>query len=166
MQFITIVAAAAAFAASLIALCVYHAVAVAPALRRSAALLATHDELLGGGAPGAVARLSSLEEARAELARRVERAESRLSELDALSRTDVSRIGFVRYDAFDDTGSELSYALALLNREGDGIVLSSIYSRTDTRTFGKAVERFSSLTNASAEELLAIAKARGNGTAS
>jgi hypothetical protein len=166
MQVLTIAAPAAAFVAALVALFIYHVWVAAPASRRSAALLAAHDELLGGGAPGAVARLSSLEEARAELAGRVERAESRLRELDALSRTDVSRIGFVRYDAFDDTGSELSYALALLNREGDGIVLSSIYSRTDTRTFGKAVERFTPLTNASAEELLAIAKARGNGTAS
>lgn len=166
MQLLTIVAAAAAFAAALVALFVYHFAAVAPVLRRNAALLATHDDLLGGGAPGASVRLSSLEEAQAELGRRAERAESRLRELDALSRTDVSRCGFVRYDAFDDTGSELSYALALLNREGDGIVLSSIYSRTDTRTFGKAVERFAPLTNASAEELLAISKARGNGTAS
>jgi hypothetical protein len=166
MQSELIVAAAAAFAGSLVALFVYHFGVVAPALRRSAMLLAAHDELLGGGAPGAAARLSSLEEVQMELARRVERAESHLSELEALSRTDVSRIGFVRYDAFEDTGSELSYALALLNREGDGIVLSSIYSRTDTRTFGKAVERFTPLTNASAEELLAIAKARGNGTAS
>jgi hypothetical protein len=166
MDSLLIIGIAAAFAGVILALLVYHYAAVAPALRRSAALLATHDELLGGGAPGAVARLSSLEEAQAELARRAERAESRLRELDALARTDVSRIGFVRYDAFDDTGSELSYALALLNREGDGILLSSIYSRTDTRTFGKAVERFTPLTNASAEELQAIAKARGNGTAS
>jgi Protein of unknown function (DUF4446) len=159
------IAAPAAFVAGLIALLVYHFAVVAPSLRRSAAVLATHDELIGGGAPGAISRLSSLEEAHAELARRAERAEARLRELDALSRTDVSRIGFVRYDAFDDTGSELSYALALLNREGDGIVLSSIYSRTDTRTFGKAVERFSPLTTASTEELDAIARARGNGTA-
>jgi hypothetical protein len=160
-----IIAASAAFGAALIALLVYHAVVVAPALRRAAALAATHDELLGGGAPGATARLSSLEAGHTELARRAERAESRLRELDALSRTDVSRIGFVRYDAFDDTGSELSYALALLNREGDGIVLTSIYSRADTRTFGKAVERFTPLTTASSEEIQAIAKARGNGTA-
>lgn len=160
-----IIAASAAFGAALIALLVYHAAVVAPALRRAAAVAANHDELLGGGAPGATARLSSLESGHAELARRAERAESRLRELDALSRTDVSRIGFVRYDAFDDTGSELSYAVALLNREGDGIVLTSIYSRADTRTFGKAVERFTPLTTASAEELQAIAKARGNGAA-
>jgi hypothetical protein len=122
--------------------------------------LATHDELLGGGQIAATQRLSSLEEGQTELTRRAERAESRLRELDALSRTDISRIGFVRYDAFDDTGSELSYALALLNREGDGVVLSSIYSRADTRTYGKAVERYSPRTHASAEELAAIERAR------
>lgn len=162
MQPENIAIGAAAFAGALIALVVYHAAVVRPALARLSALLATHDELLGGGSATATARLSSLEEGHAELAGRTERAESRLRELDALSRTDVSRFGFVRYDAFDDTGSELSYAYALLNREGNGVVLSSIYSRADTRTFGKAVERFVPLTNASAEELAAIAQARGN----
>ena len=162
---VSIIAAAVAFAAALLSLFVYHRSVVTPALRRNAAVLEAHDDLLGGGAPGAVGRLSTLELAQTELARRAERAESRLRELDALSRTDVSRIGFVRYDAFEDTGSELSYALALLNRDGDGVVLSSIYSRTDTRTFGKSVQRFAPLTNASDEELQAIARARGNGTA-
>ncbi|HET9097079.1 MAG TPA: DUF4446 family protein [Candidatus Baltobacteraceae bacterium] len=156
------IAAAAAFAGALIALVVYHAAAVRPALAHARALLAAHDELLGGGSEAASSRLSSLEDGHAELARRTERAESRLRELDALSRTDVSRIGFVRYDAFDDTGSELSYALALLNREGDGVVLTSIYSRADTRTYGKAVDRYVSRTNASAEENAAIAQARGS----
>lgn len=157
-----IIAAAAAFAGAIIALVVYHFAVVKPALGRAAAVLTTHDELLGAGTAPGTRRLSSLEDGHAELARRAERAESRLRELDALSRTDVSRIGFVRYDAFDDTGSELSYAIALLNREGDGVVLSSIYSRADTRTYGKAVEGFTPRTNASAEELDAIAKARGN----
>ena len=69
-------------------------------------------------------------------------------------------MGFVRYDAFDDTGSELSYAVALLNREGDGAVFSSIYSRTDTRTYGKVVTGYQPAVNASEEELLAILRAR------
>lgn len=157
-----IIAAAAAFAGALITLVIYHTAVVRPALAHARALLATHDELLGGGSDTATNRLSSLEEGHAELARRTERAESRLRELDALSRTDVSRIGFVRYDAFDDTGSEQSYALALLNREGDGVVLTSIYSRADTRTYGKAVERYVSRTTASVEEIAAIAQARGS----
>ncbi len=157
-----VLAAVAAFAAAVIALAVYHLAVVRPALARADGVLATHDELLGGGSAAATHRLSSLEQGHGELARRAERAESGLRELDALSRTDVSRIGFVRYNAFDDTGSEQSYALALLNREGDGVVLTSIYSRADTRTFGKAVERFVPVTNASAEELAAIEQARGN----
>jgi hypothetical protein len=164
---VSIIAASAAFAAALIALVVYHVAFAAPALRRAAAALAAHDELLGNGAAASgTTRLSSLEEAQTELGRRAERAESRLRELDALSRTDVSRIGFVRYDAFEDTGSELSYALALLNRQGDGVVLSSIYSRTDTRTFGKRVQAFKPLVHASAEELAAIEQALGSSKAS
>jgi hypothetical protein len=158
-----IIAALASFLAALIALAIYHLAFVAPAFRRAEALLAAHDELLAGGAgQPASARLSSLEEGLAALARRAERAEATLRELEALSRTDVSLIGFVRYNAFDDTGSALSYALALLNREGDGVVLTSLYSRTDTRTFAKAVERFKPLATASNEELEAIARAAGH----
>jgi hypothetical protein len=150
----------AALAAALLALFVYHRAAVKPRLAALDALLAVHDELLGAGAGPASARLASLEEQCSQLQQRAQRAEERLRELDAGSRTDLSRTGFVRYDAFDDTGSELSYALALLNREGDGVVLSSIYSREDVRTFGKAVRGWKPSSNASAEELAAIAKAR------
>jgi hypothetical protein len=156
-----IIVGAAAFTAAIIALVVYHFALVRPQFGRAAAVLTAHDELLGGGQNPATQRLSSLEQGQAELARRAERAESRLRELDALSLTDVSRIGFVRFDAFEDSGSELSYALALLNREGDGVVLSSIYSRADTLTYGKAVDRYVPRTNASAEELAAIEQARG-----
>ena len=156
--------ACAALAAALIALVVYHWAVVKPALARQAALVGTHDELLGGGSDAASKRLASLEALAAELQAQAERADSRLRELDAGSRTDLSRTGFVRYDAFDNTGSELSYALALLNREGDGVVLSSIYSREDVRTFGKAVRGWKPASNASAEELDAIAKARNAST--
>src|SRR5262249_49479102 len=96
----------------------------------------------------------------AEVGSALGRSEGRVSELEALSRTDISRVGFVRYDAFDDSGAELSYALALLNRDGDGVVISSIYSRADTRTFGKAVAGFKPTVNASDEELRAIDRAR------
>ena len=152
-------AAAAALAGALIALALYHAAVVRPALARMHALVATHDELIGGGS-GAAGRLAVIETALDEASNRLQRVEGRVSELEALARTDISRIGFVRYDAFDDTGSELSYAVAFLNREGDGAVISSIYSRADTRTFGKAVQGFQPAVNASQEELLAIERAR------
>jgi len=157
---IAYIAAAAALAGALVAIALYHAIAVRPALAAVRATLGTHDGLLGGAAGPASSRLDGLEAATAALRQEHERVAKRVGELDALAHTDVSRIGFVRYDAFDDTGSELSYALALLNREGTGVVLSSIYSRTDTRTYGKAVETYRPAANASAEELRAIELAR------
>ncbi|HTX57381.1 MAG TPA: DUF4446 family protein [Candidatus Acidoferrales bacterium] len=140
---LTIYAALAAFVAALVALVIYHFAVAAPAVRSARALLSTEGTL---GAEQATLK---------RLARQV-------SELEALARTDLSRVGFVRYDAFQDTGSELSYALALLNREGDGVVISSIYSRTDTRTYGKAVRGYKPAVNASEEELQAIERARSS----
>ncbi|HTU71422.1 MAG TPA: DUF4446 family protein [Candidatus Baltobacteraceae bacterium] len=141
MPTLTIYAALAAFAAALAALIIYHLAVVAPALRRAHALADTEGTL---GAEQAT----------------LKRVVQQVSELEGLARTDLSRVGFVRYDAFEDTGSELSYALALLNREGDGVVISSIYSRTDTRTYGKAVHGYKPAVNASEEELRAIERAR------
>ncbi len=156
----TTIAALAALGGALVALAVYHFAAVAPAIRRLEHTLGTHDELMGGGAVTATARLSSLEESARTHESQTGRVEQRLLELERVARTDVSRVGFVRYNAFTDTGSELSYAVAWLNREGDGVVLSSIFSREDTRTFGKAVAGFRPLQDASKEELSAIAQAR------
>jgi hypothetical protein len=156
-----IYAALAAFVAALVALLVYHLTVVRPALRRSHELLALHDGLIGGGT-SAAGRLGSIESALSTEQASLKRVAQQVSELETLARTDVSRVGFVRYDAFEDTGSELSYALALLNREGDGFVISSIYSRTDTRTYGKAVNRYKPAVNASQEELRAIELARSS----
>ncbi|HTV91557.1 MAG TPA: DUF4446 family protein [Verrucomicrobiae bacterium] len=156
-----IYAALAAFVAALVALLIYHLTVVRPALRRVRELLAVHDGLIGGGA-GASGRLAAIEAALSTEQSSLKRVAQQVSELEALARTDVSRVGFVRYDAFEDTGSELSYALALLNREGDGVVISSIYSRTDTRTYGKAVNRYKPAVNASGEELRAIELARSS----
>ncbi len=149
-----------ALAGALIALVLYHALAVAPALKRLRELAATHDDLLGGPGGAASSRMAALEAGLTSLSGRAEGISDRVSELEERSRSDVSRVGFVRYDAFEDTGSDLSYALALLNREGSGVVLSSLYSRTDTRTYGKAVERFQPAATASEEELKAIALVR------
>lgn len=155
----TLLAAAAAFAGALIALAVYHVTVVRPKIARLTALTGVHDELIGGGA-SAADRLASLDASVREQVGLLERVTGRVSELEALAAIDVSRMGFVRYNAFDDTGSEQSYALALLNRSGDGVVLTSLYSRTDTRTFAKAVTAYKPAANASEEELRAIERAR------
>jgi hypothetical protein len=53
----------------------------------------------------------------------------------------VSRIGLIRFDAFDDVGGAQSFALALVDDDGDGIVLTSLHSRPTTRLYIKAIRR-------------------------
>jgi len=53
----------------------------------------------------------------------------------------ISRIGLIRFDAFDDAGGAQSFALALVDDDGDGIVLTSLHSRPTTRVYVKAIRR-------------------------
>lgn len=150
-----------AFGAALAALGGYHRLLVAPQFRRLGERLDTHDELLGGGAgTPATQRLAQTEAVAAALRSAADAMRSQIAALERVARTQTPRIGFIRFNAFDDVGSDQSYALALLTEEGDGVVLSSIYSREETRTFGKAVEKFQAAHDASREEQAAIARAK------
>ena len=71
----------------------------------------------------------------------------------------VKKIGIVRYNAFDDVGSDLSFTLAMLDEANDGIVLNGIYSRDTSNIFAKPVEKGKSKYTLSEEEKQAINKA-------
>lgn len=153
-------AAAGAFLGALVVLAFYHVLVAGPAQRRMRSLLELHDDVLADGAGTASGRLGALEATEAAIRVALQRLDERISAVETLASSDLSRVGFVRYDAFAGSGSGLSYALALLNRRGDGVVLTSIYSRDDTRTFGKPVAAFKPTVQASGEELEAIERAR------
>lgn len=53
----------------------------------------------------------------------------------------ISHIGLVRFDAFDDAGGAQSFTLALIDDDGDGIVLTSLHSRQTTRVYVKRIRR-------------------------
>jgi len=53
----------------------------------------------------------------------------------------LSHLGLVRFDAFEDAGGNQSFALALIDDDGDGIVLSSLHSRQATRLYIKRIRR-------------------------
>jgi hypothetical protein len=53
----------------------------------------------------------------------------------------ISRIGLIRFDAFEDAGGAQSFALAMVDDDGDGIVLTSLHSRPTTRVYVKAIRR-------------------------
>lgn len=71
----------------------------------------------------------------------------------------IQKVGLVRYSAFKDTGSDLSFTLALLNEENTGVVLNGIYSREMSNIYSKPVEKGESSYTLSDEEKQAINKA-------
>ena len=93
----------------------------------------------------------------------VERASERMTEMEAMhalmderTRRSLQHIGMVRYNPFDDTGSDQSFAIALLDDRRDGVVLSSLHGRANTRIFAKPVAAGASAHNLSEEEAQAI----------
>lgn len=71
----------------------------------------------------------------------------------------VRRVGLLRYDAFEDVGGRLSFSCALLDERGNGVVLTSINGRQETRVYAKPVAAGASTYNLSLEEEEAIRQA-------
>jgi hypothetical protein len=69
-------------------------------------------------------------------------------------------MGLVSFNAYHDTGGEYSFALALIDAAGDGVVLSGLYHRERCRVYAKPVARWASETELIDEEQQAIARAR------
>jgi uncharacterized protein YlxW (UPF0749 family) len=71
----------------------------------------------------------------------------------------TSRVAMVHYDAFPDMGGKLSFSVAMLDDQGDGIVLSVINGRSETRAWGKRVVAGSSRQRLSDEEAQVLGRA-------
>ena len=71
----------------------------------------------------------------------------------------IQKVGVVRYNAFENTGSDLSFALALLDNKDNGIVLNGIFSRESSNLYAKPVISGKSSYSISEEEEKAIEKA-------
>jgi hypothetical protein len=78
--------------------------------------------------------------------------------LDVLAGT-VQRVAVVRFDAFDDMGGKLSYAVAMLDDERNGVIFTSIYGRNENRVYAKAVAGGRSAHTLSREEEEALRRA-------
>ena len=71
----------------------------------------------------------------------------------------IQKVGIVRYNAFKDTGSDLSFTLALLDEHNDGVVLNGIYSREMSNIYAKPIKNGKSTYTMSEEETQAVQKA-------
>jgi len=93
------------------------------------------------------------------LATQLEAVGGRLQTAESKGQRAIQRVGIVRYNPFEDTGSNQSFVLAILDGHGDGFVLSSLHSRQQTRVFLKQISSGTAETALSEEEAEAIRRA-------
>ena len=93
------------------------------------------------------------------VARGLDALTTRTAVLEAAQRTSFQRVGLVRYNPFEETGGNQSFALALLDAAGDGWVLSSLHARSGTRVYAKAIKAGRADAGFSEEEATAIQQA-------
>ena len=91
----------------------------------------------------------------------VDQLAARTAVLESVSPRALQRVGIVRFNPFEDTGGNQSFALALLDARDDGIVISSLHTRTATRIYAKALSRGRADGALSDEETQAVALAQG-----
>jgi hypothetical protein len=99
------------------------------------------------------------------VARRQDELDSRAVVLETQAGRSVQGVGFVRFNTFEDTGGNQSFALALLDPAGDGVVLNSLHARNQTRLYARAVRAGAAEGALSDEEAEAVrlAAARAHG---
>ncbi|MDQ5823639.1 MAG: DUF4446 family protein [Chloroflexota bacterium] len=81
--------------------------------------------------------------------------------LDAAVTGSVQNVGLVRFNPFQDTGGDQSFALALLDKRGDGVVISSLHTRTSTRMYARPIKAGAANSSLSEEEAQAVQQAMG-----
>ena len=78
------------------------------------------------------------------------------TKLDYDISSSIQKIGLVRFNAFQNVGSDLSFALALLDRENNGVVLNGLYGSESSNIYAKPVKNGNSTYQLSDEEKEAI----------
>jgi hypothetical protein len=108
----------------------------------------------------------TIEEGLENYIHRVDRVEKQngeiLDEIKAINinvSSCIQRIGMVRYNAYNDAGNNLSFAVALLNEKNDGIILNGIYSREMSNIYAKDIKSGTSTYTLSNEEKEALKRA-------
>ena len=109
---------------------------------RLSSLRSLYEKMMVGGESGQSMEKMLL--AYIEETRRVAEENAKLREenarIDALLKTAITKVGVVRFSAFQDMGSDLSYAVAMLDAHNNGVVFSSIFAREDSRSYVKPIE--------------------------
>lgn len=71
----------------------------------------------------------------------------------------VQKVAIMRYKAFENVGSDLSFSIAILDGNNDGVVLTGIYGREESTTYAKPVDKGISRYDLSEEEITVLNEA-------
>lgn len=88
-----------------------------------------------------------------------EKIKAEIESIKALLQQAITRVAVVRFRAFEDMGSDLSYAVAMLDSDNNGVVLSSIFAREDSRSYVKPITAGTSSYSLTDEEEEALSQA-------
>jgi hypothetical protein len=115
---------------------------------------------LGGDGTTDIARVAANQNRRIEgLATEVTRLREQVATAEDDVRQSLRNVAVVRYDAFGDMGGRLSFSAAIVDDVGDGLVISSIHARGESRTYAKGVVGGRSSITLTPEEQQALASA-------
>jgi len=81
---------------------------------------------------------------------------SAFRELKEESRFSVQKVGIIRFNPFSQIGGNQSFSIALLDRNDNGIIITSFYARENNRVYAKPIKGGKSQYNLSKEEIRAI----------
>ncbi|KKT29028.1 MAG: hypothetical protein UW81_C0038G0002 [Candidatus Giovannonibacteria bacterium GW2011_GWC2_44_9] len=104
--------------------------------------------------------LLELRENQSLSAKTTEELKERIVALETAIPKNIRKVGLVRYNPFSDAGGDQSFALALLNDQNDGIIISSLYGREVNRVYAKPIQNGASQYQLTEEEKNAIQNAK------
>lgn len=71
----------------------------------------------------------------------------------------IQKVAIMRYKAFENVGSDLSFSIAMLDDNNDGLILTGIYGRQESTTYAKPIDKGISRYDLSEEELYVLNEA-------
>lgn len=97
-----------------------------------------------------------------DLMNRTKENENEIKGIKEKMKRCLQKVGLIRYNAYNDTGSDLSFTMALMDEEENGVVVNGLYSRESSSIFAKPLAKGETKYNLSAEEIQAIDIARAS----
>jgi hypothetical protein len=100
-------------------------------------------------------KLNSIENAK-EIS---EKALKECERLEVKMKECIQKVAIMRYKAFENVGSDLSFSIAMLDDKNDGLILTGIYGRQESTTYAKPIDKGISRYDLSEEELYVLNEA-------